>query len=478
MRPPLPRAIKKAGAFLPAALLAAFSFTILLPSLGIGPISDDFAWIETARLGQDRPWGEYLAQPAPFGYFRPLALAVFRLLWLAAGDSFPIYRLVILSANSLLCLLLFLFLTRAGLSDGAAFLGAVIFSAMPSRTEALLWLCCLNEVLAALLVAGGLYLLCFGRKGFQWLAPVLFWLALLSRESALGYVLLAILFKLTLKDISWRRTLAAVILPLVFYSAARWWAAGPAIMPSGAPLAFDPDPLAMIARALNYLVKMLVPLKSLMEVAGFGLYLRLRDIYQNPGDNPGLFLLTNLTAAAAAGAMLWLMVKQAGRTVLLPLLFSGLALAAYLPFSGTAERFLYLPSAGIAVAWAMGLDRLRSSRPRLFLVLSLGLVSAYTISLQNRIHRWDQVGRLTVSFYSNLERATGPGPVWDKVYVYDLPSTLFGGPYLSFYTVNHGWRFHWPDRKLQIFAAPAPVPDGALLLTYQPDDHSLRREAR
>lgn len=471
----LARIRSKAGPLLPAAMLVAFSFTLLLPSLHTGPISDDFVWIEKARLGQDLPWGQYLSQPAPFGYFRPLPLAAFRLLWLTAGDHWAIYRLVIISANSLLCLLIMLFLGRIGFSRGGAFLGGAIFAALPGRAEALLWICCLNEVFSALLVVAGLYLLCFGKRHLQWLAWSMFLMALLSRESALCFIPLAVLFKLSLKEISWRRTAAAIVVPLVCYAAARWWwTVGAGRGPEVAPMAVDFNPLAMLVRALGYLVKMLVPVKSLMELLGFDLYLRLRDVFADPSGHTVVFLLSSLATALAGALLLWIMAKG-GRAVLGALLFAGLALSVYLPFSGTAERFLYLPSAGAAAALAAAVDRLKAARLPLY--LALGLLAAYTVSLQNRIHRWEQVGQLTGSFYANLMAEITGSPT-DRVYIENLPSTLYGVPYLSFYTINHGWRFHYPEKGLEIYSDPAPRPGNALMLTYDGDQNRLKRNPR
>ncbi len=473
----LPRIRSQAGPLLPAALLAAFSFTLLLPSLNIGPISDDFAWLEKARLGQDMTWGQYLSQPAPFGYFRPLPLASFRLLWQAAGDHFAVYRLVLLAANSLLCLLIMLFLARAGFSRGGAFLGAAIFAALPGRAEALLWLCCLNELLSALLVAGGLYLFCFGRRNLQWLAWALFWLALLSRESALCFIPLAAFLKLALKKISWPRTAAAMVVPLACYAATRWWwaaVAGP--QASAMVLNIDLNPLSMLVRGLGYLVKMLVPVKSLLELSGFDLYHQLREVLADPSGHPVAFLLSSLATALAGALLLWTLAKG-GRAVLGALLFAGLALSVYLPFSGTAERFLYLPSVGVAAALAAALDRLKASRRPLYLYLALGLLSAYTVSLQNRIHRWEQVGQLTEMFYADLMSLVSESPT-GRVYIENMPSTLYGVPYLSFYTINHGWRFHNPDKSLEIYSDPAPRPGEALGLIYNADQHRLKRNPR
>lgn len=473
----LSRIRSKASPLLPAALLMVFSFTLLLPSLNIEPISDDFVWIETARLGQDLLWGQYLSQPAPFGYFRPLSLAAFRLLWQVAEDHFAVYRLVLLSANSLLCLLIMLFLVRAGFSREGAFLGAAIFAALPGRAEALLWLCCLNEVLSALLVAGGLYLFCFGRRNLQWLAWFLFWLALLSRESALCFIPLAAFFKLVQKNISWRRTATAMLVPLACYAGARWWwAAGAGPQDSEMVLNIDLNPLAMLVRALGYLVKMLVPVKSLMELSGFDLYLRLREVFSDPSGHTVAFLLSSLATALAGALLVWIMAKE-GRAVRGALLFAGLALSVYLPFSGTAERFLYLPSVGVAAALAAALDRLKASRLPLYLALALGLLSAYTVSLQNRINRWEQVGQLTGMFYADLMGQVSASPN-SRVYIESLPSTLYGVPYLSFYTINQGWRFHYPEKGLEIYSDPAPRPGDALGLTYNAELHQLKRNPR
>lgn len=463
-----------------AIFLFLFSFIIMLPCLRVGPVSDDFTWVMAAQNGQNIPWMKYLEQTAPFGYFRPLAMAAYRLLWLLFQNNFVFYRLIILALNSFTCIIIFYFLGTTVLPRPIPFLTAVIFAVMPCRAESLIWLCCINELLSAFLVSLGLYV--FWMKSGKWtlLSVALFTLALFSRESALSFVFLLIFFRMLKRTISWKKTILNAALPLIFYAAARIeWSSTSSIAAFSTPGHIDINPFSILIRAAQYLIKMIIPVKSLMDITGFGLYGRLREIVTNPSENMFVFWSLSIVCILILIAVIYTVFKKIGKMTFVPLIFSILALSVYLPFSNSGERFLYFPAIGVALLLAMAIRQMICYKRTWAIILLVMIFGAYSFSLQNRIYRWKMVGESTSAFYAKLYDMTRQIPEDSKIFIRNLPSTKYGIPFLSFYTINDSWIYYYPSRKLMIYSDPAPIPAGAaMILDFQNDFTNQTRRCR
>ncbi|MDO9026784.1 MAG: hypothetical protein Q7U87_02775, partial [bacterium] len=216
--------------------------------------------------------------------------------------------------------------------------------------------------------------------------------------------------------------------------------------------------LGMLSRLAQYLIKMLLPVKSLMEFFDFKPYVWFREIYNYPQNYPVVFWATSLIVMLAASFIVFGSLKFSGRRIVWPLLFSALALSVYLPFHNTGERFLYLPSAGAATGLAVWLAKLGDRKRKLGLALLALTLAVYGGSLGNRIYRWHQVGKLTARTLARLDQRTAKLPPGSLVYLNDMPGLIYGIPCFSYFTFNHAWEYTYHGRKIGFYFDPAPRP--------------------
>ncbi len=124
------------------------------------------------------------------GYYRPLVMLVYTFEFLIWGESpfgYHLGSLLLHLANTLLVytLLLKLFNQKA-----VALLGSLLFAAHPLQTEAVSYLPSRGDLLSTLFGLGAFLLFLSERRVFRWFSPVLFGMALLSKESAVIFPVL------------------------------------------------------------------------------------------------------------------------------------------------------------------------------------------------------------------------------------------------------------------------------------------------
>jgi hypothetical protein len=127
------------------------------------------------------------------GQYRPLVIASFSLdWWLSGGDPMWLHAVNILwhAAASVLVW----FLAAELLAPAAALGAALLFAVHPVHVEAVSNVVGRSELMAAAFVLAAL----LAHRRVKWLAPIFFALALLSKESALVFVGLAVLHDLLL----------------------------------------------------------------------------------------------------------------------------------------------------------------------------------------------------------------------------------------------------------------------------------------
>jgi hypothetical protein len=130
----------------------------------------------------------------------------------------------------------------------------------------------------------------------------------------------------------------------------------------------------------------------------------------------------------------------------------------------------------MALLIAMILHKITSPKPIGTLVLFAIIFSIYSSAFQNRIYRWSQVSNLSDKFYSELDTTVANLSEGSKIYIQSLPSTRYGIPYLSYFSINDSWRYLYPAKRIEIFSDPAPMPeDLTLLLMYNSDNKMLER---
>jgi tetratricopeptide (TPR) repeat protein len=289
--------------------------------------------------------------------------------------------------------LLFLFLERSTKRDGPALLAALLFGLHPLRVESVAWVAERKDVLAgallfALLVVHGEY----ARRGGVWrylAGLVLLALGLAAKPMLVSAPLLLLLvdrWPLARRE-PWRRLVLEKI-PHFALAAASCAVTLAAQRASGATaLVAEVAPFVRVENALAslgaYLFELILPV-------------RLSPFVPHPAlveAEPARALLVPCVAGAAATALLVGLAWRLRARAQAALVGLGWWLVALVPvlglvqvgFQARADRYTYLPSAGLAFALVFALDELLRGRERARLlaagagVLALAALSAATV---------------------------------------------------------------------------------------------------
>ena len=309
-----------------------------------------------------------------FGLYRPLTSTIFALVW-NLGAKWPLwFHLTALAMHAVATLLVFRLLRRA-LGQWAALIAALWFAVHPVHVEAVANITNTSEVLVAIwtvLLALFLAGRASSEKPLPWsaaaIAGALYMAAMFSKESGAMAAPVALLVAW-----GWQRDLR----PTIRWMLTRWWRAAAAFalavlivaivrsLVLGGPL--TGKPIAALGIAGMSAGERILAMISLIPTIG-------RLLVWPPGVNPHYgpstfpdariafatlgFLLVG--AALALGA--W-MARRSDRRLLAAL---GVTMLSFLPASNLlvatgqvlAERTLYLPSVGAAMAAGVLLDRL------------------------------------------------------------------------------------------------------------------------
>jgi protein O-mannosyl-transferase len=322
------------------------------PRLALGRVPEMFREPYRAGLGGNQR------------LYRPLAtasLAVDRSLWGTNARGFHWTSIALHAAATALLFGLLLAL-GAGLTGAGA--AALVFGLHPVHTEAVDSVANRSEVLATMGVVAGLWWLWHWLPRGRWIAVagagVCYFLALLCRESAVTFPALALVLLLLMprqggtpraREVA---GLCALVLPLAAYLALRQWALGETaggvlrsvgeqgILGASAPV----HRLSLVAATLRDYWRLLLwphPLQASYE----GYTLRAVP-------------LALVVHAAALGAVIW--ARRRHPSLAAGIVFFYVALLPSTRLFGDpavlAERFLYLPSVGMAIPLAFGFQAL------------------------------------------------------------------------------------------------------------------------
>ncbi|NLG41865.1 MAG: tetratricopeptide repeat protein [Phycisphaerae bacterium] len=314
--------------------------------------------------------------PNPDLLYRP-----FTVFTLALGHSLhglwaPGFRLVNIALHGLTCFLIWEFLRRLFEDRSLATWGALLFAVHPVHVEAVAYIVGRAEVLATIFSLLGLLVLVPKNgpsdTGRAWRAMPLFFLALLSKETAVSYVPMALIVlhacrgRTPIRGVRWWGVHAlCLLLPLLIYLPLRVWALGGAFMRAPAAL-------------LNPIVNAEMPARLLMPFEVLGHYVRLLlfplhlsadygyQVFDPRADANGMTLLGLAAAAGLVAALLGYL--RAGEHWRRLAVCAALFIAAYALFSNSllligvsvAERLMYWPSVagcGLLAALALALER-------------------------------------------------------------------------------------------------------------------------
>jgi tetratricopeptide (TPR) repeat protein len=349
-----------AGIVLLAALLPH------LRSLGYGFVWDDQVMIgpqlDLGGLGDlARLWGtpfdSLLRDPLLHNtYFRPvsiLSLAVDRAVYASSPEGFHLTNLILYGAG---CIFLWLFAWELSGQPVLAAAGTCVFALHPTHPESVDFIAGRTDLLCGLFLFASLWAAArYGpRISDVWrkLVPsaALLLLALLSKEVAFFAAPLP-LVTLWVRDRSMRpaallRASVPILLALLVAGAARVAVLGAPGVPSASPVeGAVPQLLTSVALTARYLALLLVPvgLSARHEIA--------------PLTRPDLVFAAGclVLLAGAAGAVILL--RRRSRWSLPLLLFAltlfPLCAARWIAGALLAERFLFIPSASIALSIAL-----------------------------------------------------------------------------------------------------------------------------
>lgn len=386
-----------------AGLLLLCSIGVYLYTLGCGFVYDDVALTvleNPALTGEASAWDV-------LGWDRPLREFTYMLdhaLWGFSPAGYHLQNLLWHGANTLL---LFAFLRLLGLASPLPFWTALLFALHPIQTEAVAWVSGRKELLCLFfeLLACFLYLRALARPVFDRKAAVLYagcslalLLALLSKQVAAAAPLLlfgsAWLFaRLHHLPLDWKRQGRFLLGPLAltsFFILYQYGLFERLELMQDRGTYYDPA-----AREVSYtpLSAVLTPL----AVFGQSLWLSLwpLDLTIERGFAPVVAWADLRWLAGLLGAALWSGIAWACRARQ-PAIAFGLFwwLAAWAPVSGVlpvaylmADRYLYIPTLGFALAGVALLHQLPLDRQKITLLL-LGLSAAFAIRTLDRGMDW------------------------------------------------------------------------------------------
>lgn len=398
----------------PGVLLAA---AIALVALAYGnSLHGPFIWddyvliVDQPFVHQIQPLHEYFIEHTfwstpdtkdPLPYYRPLTVFSYSLDYALWGERPAGFHATNLLLHLIACALVFALCRRGGASALSAAIATVLFGTLPRLTESVTWISGRTDVLAAVGVLAALAI--HRSEPRRTLARVFAALALLaalfSKEVALaGFAALVALEALPAlqRDRSWGRAalnLAPAVAVTALYLGLHFVLAPPFQSPEQPPLGVR---LVLPFQSLgHYVVMLLDPLQPRLRLGTIGV------------SEPGFTALGFL--AAGGLAILGIQILR-GRirgisAVAMVLAVASLGLVLHvLPLWAdviAADRFLYLPAAGLAVAGGIEASRLRVRMPSVVAGVLVVVMASFVVGTELRNQDWGDEMRLWTTAVRN-----------------------------------------------------------------------------
>jgi protein O-mannosyl-transferase len=360
-------------------------------------------------------------------YYRPMVTLSFAVDHAIHGDNAAGYHLTNVVLHLVCALLLYFLLRKGNVREAVAALLTIAWALLPRLAEAAAWVSGRTDILGALFTLATLLLWGQG-MGRRALASVLLGLGLLGKESA-GAAVLGIAL------LEWARVrgqaradklrhvgkaLVPIVVVLVVYAVLRFRALG----------------FAFADRSLGPLGRLL----AVLDATGtYGAMLldpfRPRALIGTVGVPEFSGVLAGVAVLVAAGVVAF---RNRGRFSPEVMLGLGLAVGGIFPVlhivplplrTLAADRFLYLPAAGLALAFAPALDGLLATRRPAWIaatafVVALGASSAQRVALwSDEIAFWIQAYLETPR--SNNAAATNLASLYYRVGMYEDALVLY-----------------------------------------------------
>ncbi|MBM3265202.1 MAG: hypothetical protein FJY97_17525 [candidate division Zixibacteria bacterium] len=440
-------------------VLAAILFAV--SSLDDGLVSDDFELIEESRLST---WGDMVAvwtESGQRGFFRPLPRMVLGIEQTLYG-LYPLgYHLVNGCIHAMMTAVWYGLLHALAVPRSICLLAGLLFAVHFVHVEPVYWVSSRNEIMMALLYVTAFRLALKATTGCLWGAGGAFFLALLTKESAITFPLVLCLWAVFRAHGDPKRritealkTAAPFFLLLLPYAALRWQAGGSWPW-SGVEVAFEVQPTIVLKNIAQHALQMSFPVRTLTDLYGSETYSTLTQIVRTAGNTPFILLAAALTGLVVltGGVIIFRRGGWAGAG----LAFCMVTALPYLFMEGTGLRYMYLPSAGFVLMGAVILDGLiekrrdpvsPTTRTALYATLTVALLAIST----DQTRWWSQAGDTAFDVLGRVDRHLTHIPSDRAVVVRDLPRRLHGA-YIFHNGFEAAMRLRHPDR-------PAPILDG------------------
>jgi protein O-mannosyl-transferase len=334
-------------------------------------------------------------------FYRPMMSTTFGLIYVIFGANPVAYHVVQLLLYTACAFVLYLFL-KTLLRPSVALSASLLFLVHPVNTQVVYSIPCMQEPLFFLTGILALYVLARSRgvKGLIW-AAVLLLLSLLSKETGIVFVGLALIYVGMYQRARVISFVKVLIAPLILYGLLRWHAVGAAhatlqVAPID-QLSFGERLLTIPSLLLFYLTKIVWPVDLATSY-----YWTERTVTWNGVVAPLAIVLAVTAGAAAIGWWLW---RRAPRRLALLYVFFAtwvvLGLAPYLqliPLDMSAcETWLFAMLAGVVgmagvVAQAVWPHRL----PRWIGLVAVALLIV-AFGVRTNLRGWDYQSQYTLS---------------------------------------------------------------------------------
>ncbi|MBL8006402.1 MAG: hypothetical protein JNJ56_02640 [Ignavibacteria bacterium] len=441
--------------------LILLNTALLFPSLFIPFFGDDFAWLLQSETFSGQSLYGYIFSPAPFGYFRPVPKLFFYILSSVANNSAFYFHAVILILHITVSVLVFRFAVSLKYSHNTAFISALIFSVLTCHSETLFFINCINEIFSAVFILSGLYIFTRKESPLNYLFVLLmFILAMLSRESAVCYIPLLILVNLRTKKLKSLKLIVYSLIPVFVYAAVRIYSekyfTGSNINLMSDSL--DLNPLKALYKTLHYFVNMIFPVKMIFAITGYDKLEFLIHAFRRPSENILVFFLLSFSVSLVCFSLIFLFIRKLGTEIFFPLLFIFFAIFIYLFSFNTAERYLYLPSAGLSILLGLFFDKCKSGF--IFRILLALYLLVHSASLVIRLYDYKEASYYSQNAVKVLNEKTNGISSGSVIYFENIPPKKNGIYFLSPYNLQPNYDFNFPERKYEfLFRETISAPD-------------------
>jgi hypothetical protein len=393
----------KTGPLAAACVLAAAVLVTHLPLLGAGYVQDDHVAVEgnaiveagslSAILGASY-WEGALGGDRTL--YRPVTVASFALELAATGGAHAsVSHAINLILHAAVCWLLYSLAVGFGVEPVAALLAALLFAVTPSKSEAVANVVGRSEVLSALFTLAAVRCAAeVGHRGAAWAAAACVLLACGSKETglvALPLVLLAaVVARGDRRALDAAGTVAPSVLAFTMFVILRTRALEAFFPPQPVPTIDNPlvvehgvryfaTALGLIARYARIVI---VPFGLANDYSGASIPMETAYLAWRP--LLGVAILAALAVTALRGRVAALFVAI---TVLPYLLVSNLLV----PVGAIlAERFLYLPVAGVGLLASLAIAKL-GARGR---IAALAAIAVFGVAMFARSLDWKDDGTI------------------------------------------------------------------------------------